>query len=335
MNALLVAVLVVVGASASARTRDLQVEAVAASGAELPELREAVARALLVGGARVVMRGPTTGACEYCAHIKVTEVAPGIFRVESEDQGAVSATTLDLSAGSRMLDRARAIAIHARLLVGRASSEAKGQDVAAFPAHKPVAKTAPAQAKSNPPMAAASVVRDPSPVRTIEPPAPAPVPPESKPPLRVVEAKLPNREPKLAEKKEPAPSRPETTEGASAARADLVAVPSHEAPKSLWPWIPTLVGAGAALSAGACALVALQRYDGLSDRNQTLDSARSLKSSGENWQTAAYVLSGVAAVGLGVGIVGFATRSSEGHAVAASLSPLPNGGMATMAWGLP
>jgi len=101
MNALLVAVIVVLGASASTCTRDLQVEAVAASGAELPELREAVARALLVGGARVVMRGPTTGACEYCAHIKVTELAPGIFRIESEDQGEVSATTLDLSSGSR------------------------------------------------------------------------------------------------------------------------------------------------------------------------------------------------------------------------------------------
>jgi hypothetical protein len=128
MNALLVAVIVVLGASASTCTRDLQVEAVAASGAELPELREAVARALLVGGARVVMRGPTTGACEYCAHIKVTELAPGIFRIESEDQGEVSATTLDLSSGSRLHDRARAIAIHARLLVGSPPSEAKAQD---------------------------------------------------------------------------------------------------------------------------------------------------------------------------------------------------------------
>jgi hypothetical protein len=355
MNALLAAVIVVLGASASTRTRDLQVEAVAASGAELPELREAVARALLVGGARVVMRGPTTGACEYCAHIKVTEVAPGIFRVESEDQGDIGSTILDLSSGSRLLDRARAIAIHARLLVGRPASEGKGQDVAALPARKPVAKTASAQAKINPPLAAGPVARDPSPVRA-EPvaavaPTPAPGPlalpatpseatrmqpgrSESKPPIRIVEAKRPNGEPRVAEQKEPAPKRQET-EVASAPRVNLVAVPSHEAPRSLWPWLPTLVGAGAALSAGVCALVARQRYDGLSDRSQSLGSARSLKSSGETWQTAAYVLSGVAAAGLGVGIVGFATRSSEGHTVAASLSPIPSGGIATMAWGLP
>jgi hypothetical protein len=357
---LVAAMIMVLGASSAARARDVQVEAVAATGVELPELRDAVAQALVVGGARVVMRGPITGACEYCVRIKVTEISPGIFRVDAMDQERLASTTLDLSAGSRLLDRARAIAIHARLLADRpAGSERKGPEVAGLPARKPEVKAAPVQVKTNGQIAPVSVAQEPSPARASEPfpiVAPAPPPPmpllaqpvatpeptraqpgraETKAPSRSVEMKRSvATEAKPVEMKGMAPARRDATEAATV-RTDLVAAPSNVTSKPQWPWIPTAIGAGAAIGAGICAFMARQKYDGLSDKTQSLDSARSLKSSGESWQTAAIVLSGVAAAGLGVGIAGFATRSSGEHAVTAAVSPTFGGGMAMMAWELP
>jgi hypothetical protein len=127
------------------------------------------------------------------------------------------------------------------------------------------------------------------------------------------------------------PARPEAKAGSalhlSAART--------AAPRPWWPWIPTAVGAGAAIAAGICAAVARDRYNGLSDKGQSYDSARALKSQGESWQLASFVLAGVAVAGLGTGIVGFSTRSSGGPSVAALVSPVQGGAMVALAGDLP
>lgn len=355
MNALMAAVIMLLGTSASPRATDLQVEALTTTGAELPELGDAVARALVMGGARVVMRGPTAVPCMDCTQVKVTELGAGVFKIVVKAQDKLASTTLDLSTGNRLLDRARAIAIHARLLTDRpAASEAKGLETVAPPTRKPEVRAASARDKSKAqatpvPVARESPVTVPEPL-PVAPASAAPLPPaqpaarpesirvqvsrgETAAPSRDSEAKRPVAAESKNEK-DRAPTRRDVAEGAPA-RADLIASPAHEMSKPQWPWLPTAIGAGAAIGAGICAFMARQKYDGLSDRNQSLDSARSLKSSGERWQTAAIVLSGAAAAGLGVGIAGFAMRSSGGHTVKAAVSPSPGGGMAMMAWELP
>jgi hypothetical protein len=356
----LAALMITLGASSSARTRDLQVEAVAAAGSELPELREAVSRALLVGGARVVMRGPIAGACENCTRIKVTELSPGIFRIEVVDQDNTTSTTLDLSSGTRLLDRARAIAIHARLLVGRSSGSNGPAQAQARPPRTPKAKpalSASAPVTTSPPGpeplarpteawsgrdVASSAPNTPSPPLPSAKPEPVPARPahdDSKTPSLIAEARRPvPSEAKVVEtKKLPAGQREtEATPSPAAietARADVAVSKTTSRPK--WPWIPSAVAAGAGLAAGFCALMARNRYDGLSDKTQSLDSARSLKSSGKDWQMAGYVLAGVAAAGLAAGIVGFTLPASGGRTANATLAPIPGGGMAMMTWGVP
>jgi hypothetical protein len=44
-----------------------------------------------------------------------------------------------------------------------------------------------------------------------------------------------------------------------------------------WPWIPTIVGSGAAVAAGICAVVARDRYNALSDKTQTLPNRAGLE----------------------------------------------------------
>lgn len=137
MSGVTAAMLVVLALAAPLRTPDLQVEAVNASGAGLPELAEAVARALVAGGARVVLRGPSSGSCEYCAKVRVTEIAPGECEVAIQHEQRAASTTLHLPAGSLLFDRARAIAIQTRLLMAwRTAPEPKPKEIAARPVRK-------------------------------------------------------------------------------------------------------------------------------------------------------------------------------------------------------
>jgi hypothetical protein len=106
-------------------------------------------------------------------------------------------------------------------------------------------------------------------------------------------------------------------------------------PMQRWPWIPTVIGSGAAVAAGICALLARNRYNALSDKSQPYDSASALKSEGENYQVASIVLSGVAVAGVATGVIGFATRSPARPTVAALVTPVPGGGMITVAGELP
>jgi hypothetical protein len=116
--------------------------------------------------------------------------------------------------------------------------------------------------------------------------------------------------------------------------AELVAARAAT-PKAQWPWIPTAIGAGAAVAAGVCSVVARGHYDALSDQQQSYGSARAHKSAGEKWQNASLVLSGVAVVGVGTGLIGFLTRSAGGSSVTTLASPVPGGGMIAIAGDFP
>ena len=380
MNGVTAAMLVMLGLSAPLHTPDLQVEAVTASGAELPELAEAVARALVAGGARVVLVGPTSRPCEYCGKVRVTETGPGLCRVEVRHEQHVASTTMHLPAGSSLFDRARAIAIQAHLLMPwQAVAASKGKEVTARPTRKVEAPATSAAAQvSAPPSAttraessrslasriAPGPVPPPIPVR-VAAPAPAvvegPAPPalptvvytsrtDSKPVSRPGEAKpLARPEAKPVSRATPAEvgqseSKPESPIEAAAEqpRGEAGGLPSAELvaaraakPKRRWPWIPTAIGAGAAVAAGVCAVVARGHYNALSDTTQPYGSAQAHKSAGENWQTASLVLSGVAVVGVGTGIIGFSARSSGGSSVTTMASPVPGGGVIAIAGDFP
>jgi len=366
MNGMTAALLVVLGLAGPARAPDLQVEATSASGAGLPELTDAVARALVAGGARVVLKPPASEPCAYCARVVVVESGPGVCRVEVSQERHRAAATLRLPAGSPLLDRARAIAIQARLLVTwETSAAAKPREVAARPPARKLDRSASAERSLLAPESArtevaapvAAPAREPmpSPVLPSErplareplagarPPGVGPVAPPKPPPRAEVksvtraEAKLPAEDRPAVEIAREAPAEPERRtpakrvrpESDAARAADLTAsVPAVRKP--LWPWIPTAIGAGGAVAAGACALLARDRYNGLSDRTQPYTRAQALKSEGESWQLASFVLAGVAVAGVGTGVVGFATRSPV-----VTAAPVPGGGVVALTGGLP
>lgn len=350
MSCMAKAMFVVLSAVAPLRAPDLQVEAATASGAALPELADAVARALVAGGARVVLRGPGSGACEYCAQVTVTEVRPGSFLVEANQDRHAASATLRLPAGSSLFDRARAIAIQARLLVTwRRGGDVKAKEVASRPTlRKPEPKTAAEPPGPSPEVATLALPPIPAWDRSLPPiPMPEPVPEPPPPPAvqpspdfaapapaeyaeraeRTPATRVEKQPARRAERRASESRRPEST---STAGVDVArARPASQKPQ--WPWIPTVVGAGAAVGAGICAWTARNRYDALGDKTRDYESAKALKSAGERWQWASIVLSGAAVVGLTTGIVGFATRSSGSSSVTALASPLPGGGMLAVA----
>jgi hypothetical protein len=351
--------LVVLGLSGAARAPDLEVEAVTATGRAVPELAEAVARALVAGGARVVLKAPTSAACQYCAKVAVVEEAQGACRIEVSQNRHKASAVLRLPSASPLLDRARAIAIQARLLVTwETKPETRAKETVHEPARKPEttlaaalptpppapardepAPPAPARATATPPEtarpAAEPVPADrPAPLASSAPgrssaPASAPTPgtvarPPSSKPASGTDAK-----PKLAEREERSPSFTRSPRSLLAPALDLHTTAGPPGPR--WPWIPIAIGAGAAIAAGLCAGIARDRYDALSDRSQTVASAQAIKSEGERWQLASFVLAGTAAVGLGAGLIGFATGSKT-TAVAV---PTRDGGVVAIMGELP
>jgi hypothetical protein len=370
MSGVTAAMLVVLALAAPLRTPDLQVEAVTASGAGLPELAEAVARALVAGGARVVLRGPSSGSCEYCAKVRVTETAPGECEVAIEHEQHAASTKLRLPAGSQLFDRARAIAIQARVLMTwRTPADSKAKEVAVRPPRRTDARSTseatkfvvpPVSAKVDPylatrrqpvptpePSPAAPLVSIPAPAPMVPVPGPAEAAPlvtytsrsdgkpasvsgagrpvaaaEAKPVQADATARIPQSESKPSE-----PAAKPRSDATRASAADLAASRRVGGEKSRWPWIPTVIGGGAAIAAGICAAQSRGHYDALADKNQPVDSATSHKSAGERWQTASLVLAGVAVAAVGTGIIGFATASSDGASVTALAAPIPGGGM--------
>ena len=87
------ALLLLLALSPGLRAPDLQVEAGTPTGVEVPELAEAVARALVASGARVFLGGPANDPCPRCARVAVTDLGQGRCRIEvTQDSRTTSAT---------------------------------------------------------------------------------------------------------------------------------------------------------------------------------------------------------------------------------------------------
>ncbi len=337
MNA---ALLLLLGLSAPLRAPDLEVEAITTAGAELPELADAVARALVAGGARVMLGGPTSARCLYCAKVAVIESAQGLCRIDVRQEHHSAAAVLSFPPGSPLFDRARAIAIQARLLVTwETGPDAKPKNALTRSGnHKAERKNPVERAAAEP----SSTQAEPARPATGEP-RPAPRVPSE-----------PAREPPKPAPEHPAAARENVKRSGAKSIAPAVAKPTQDAPirtepmlavvrppdgaawtQKEWPWLPTLLGTSAAMAAGICAVVARNRYNALSDKSQPYASAQALKTEGQDWQIASLVLAGVAAVGLGAGITGFVTRPPEHASVAGLVAPIPGGGMFAIAGDLP
>jgi len=329
------ALVVLLGLSAPLRAPDLQVEAATTAGTEFPELADAVARALVASGARVVLRGPSSGPCLYCAKVVVIEAGQGSCHVEVRqdvNQERHTATaTLHFPAGSPLFDRARAIAIQARLLVTwETNPETRNKQTSARSSTRkserkstlehPVPEVPGTVTALVPaaPIKEAELVPGPVPGRIPDPPSERRVDPGLVAPVTSVER---------TENNEIEPAHAGAHRGPSAEVASVSLQPRAKQ----WPWIPTLVGSGAAVAAGICAVVARDRYNALSDKSQPFQAAQALKGEGQNWQVASFVLAGVAAAGLTTGLIGFVTRSSERSSLSAVATPIPAGGIVAVA----
>jgi len=342
------ALVVLLGVSAPLRAPDLQVEAATTAGADFPELADAVARALVASGARVVLRGPSSGPCLYCAKVEVVEAGQGSCRVEVKQdikqERHIAAATLHFPAGSPLFDRARAIAIQARLLVTwETNPETRNKETLArsstrkserkSPIELPIPESQGAVAALVPaaPIKEPELIPGPVPVRLPDPAPERRADPVLVAPVTYIDRAEAKKPADRVESKASETVRARSTRGPSAEVASVSLQP-HE---KQWPWIPTIVGSGAAVAAAICAVVARDRYNALSDKSQPFQAAQSLKGQGQKWQVASFVLSGVAAAGLTTGLFGFITRSSERSSLSAVAAPVPGGGMVAVAGNWP
>jgi hypothetical protein len=268
--------------------------------------------------------------------VAVTDLGQGRCRVDVTQDSRAASTTLSLGTGIALFDRARAIAIQARLLVRGepvARQESQRQRKGATKPESEAPKVAvPAVAELPSPRSMPELPREPAASKASSTdPAPAPA---TLPARRVeVAAPSPRPTPMLAERTQPAPKVEERKRQSPTLETAVVAR-KVEPGAARWPWIPFTVGVGAAAGAALCAFASQQRYDALSDKSRPYSQAVSLKQEGENWQTAAFIASGVAAAGLGVGIWGFVT-SRPANAVTPTVAVLPGGAMFAMTGGLP
>jgi hypothetical protein len=249
---------------------------------------------------------------------------------------------LNFPAGSPLFDRARAIAIQARLLVtwetspdtrhkatAARSSTRKSERKSAIEPPVPKAKVAVAVSMSPAPIKEAELAAGPASLRI-----PDPVVAQKQRVDAVLAApvtRVDQADSKTAAT-QPENKAPETVRARSPRGPSVeVASVSLQPYEKRWPWIPTMVGSGAAVAAGICAVVARDRYNALSDKSQPFQSAQALKGEGQNWQLASFVLSGVAVAGLATGLIGFVTRSPERSSLSAVATPIPEGGMVAVA----
>jgi len=336
------ALVVLLGLSAPLRAPDLQVEATTTAGAALPELADAISRALVASGARVVLRGPSSDSCLYCAKVAVIEAEQGSCRVEVSQERHTASAALNFPAGSPLFDRARAIAIQARLLVTwETGPDSRAKEGVARPStRRPERKILVEDADPETRVATAgtapfkeaglvSGARPESiPVRSSDPVV---VPERRGDTVLVAPVTYADRTgAQLADRAQPQKSETARARPQRAQREEVVAV-SLEPQKRQWPWIPTILGSGAAVAAGICAIVSRDRYNALSDRSQPYQTAQALKGEGQNWQIASFVLSGVALAGVSTGLIGFVMRSPERASLSAVAAPMPGGAMLAVA----
>jgi hypothetical protein len=312
--------------SPAVRLPDLQVEAGTMSGADLPELAEALAHALVASGARVVMGGPANDPCARCARVVVVDIGAGHCRVDVTQNQHTSSVALAFDAETPLFERVRAIAIQARLLVTRESTteptrkEQKNRMGGPPPETHAEGDTVSRAEKSSEAVAVPNEDKLREPTRKEEGATQAP----AAPPSSV------NGSAKSAE------SKPDWEKPAPALlpRPEAIAQ-SSQAGSLHWPWIPTVVGASAAIATGLCLLMAQRRYDAMADKSRLHVEIIELKNEGEAWQTAAIVTSSVALIGLATGIVGFATAGSRNSAITPTATVLNGGGMVALTGTLP
>jgi hypothetical protein len=291
-----VVVLLVALAAAPAPTPDVHVTARTAAGTDAAELARAIGRALVATGATVVMGSDASEPCRgaRCVRLAVQEERPGRFRVEARHPGHFAAAAVEVPPEATVFERARAIAVQARLLID-------------WPLEDP--SPAPAAPPPRRPLPPAPVLAAPAPAVELLPAVAPPV--ESQPPPPPAEPPAPIVAPV---------GRP------PAALAAAVARPVEPTHAPTWAWISTLTGAGAGVAAGVCALIANDRYQALSDRSIPLADARRVRDQGKRFQTAGLVLGGVAVAGLGAGAAGFwlgGTALPEGGGTLAIAGSLP------------
>jgi hypothetical protein len=351
-------------ALAAAEVPELSVAVTDPAGAPLPELAQAVGRALGATGARLA------DTCEgECVRLRVLTLRPGRYRVEVSQGPRSATTTVDLPPDATLLERARALAIEARLLI-------------TWPLRLPAPTPPPEPAPSRPPPEPVVVRPEPpravpAPARTSPTPAPLPTRPVVSQTPEIPERPAPvvSRTPAIPERPvvSPTPAIPErpapppepeapaqepaqaadaapevvseiavTTEPPEpAVRKPLLPVPLPdtaieapvETPRRTWPWIPTVTAAVTGLAAGGCALAANSDYRALTDRTAKPEDAPRIRDEGKALQTASLVLGGVAVVAAVAATVGFALPTERGPTL--QLTPLPGGAGVSLAGSLP
>jgi hypothetical protein len=312
--------------SPAVRLPDLQIEAGTMSGVDLPELAEALAHALVASGARVVMGGPANDPCARCVRVVVVDMGAGHCRVNVTQNQHTSSVTLTFDAETTLFERVRAIAIQARLLVTwESTTEATRKEQKNRPGGRPPEARADGDTVSRAEKSseAAAVpnedkLREPARREEVATRAPAASLSSASKSTESVAAK--------PDSKKPAPiflPRPEAV------------AQSSQAGSLRWPWIPTVVGASAAIATGLCLLMAQRRYDAMADKSRLHVEIIELKNEGEAWQTAAIVASSVALIGLATGIVGFATAGSRNSTITPTATVLSGGGMVALTGRLP
>jgi hypothetical protein len=325
------------------RVPDLQVEAGTAAGVELPELAEAVARTLIASGARVFLGGPANKPCARCARVAVTDLGQGRCRIDITQGAHMASTILNLGESSPLFDRARAIAIQVRLLV-------RGEPVDRLPesSGRPLVRKGAAKPAPERPGVESPAIADSPPVETRSAPelprepgasvsVASPVAPLPSTRRTEASATTPLPKPALAERSPP-PRRQAEEEKRQSERsepADVVHLRKAKTTSARWPWIPVTIGVGATVAAGLCALAARDRYDALSNKSRSYPQAVSLRQDGKNWQTTAFIASGVAVAGLGLGIWGFVTSGSAAKPLSPTMAMIPGGAMVALTGGLP
>ena len=261
-----------------------QIDARSESGSDTPEIREAIARALVAGGMRVILGGKDQD-CDRCARVSIVEIKGGTYEIQVDQDRRHASSLVRLAIDTPLLDKARALAVQVRLLTKPAPRPA-------IPRHTGTKVTP----------ALVTVTTEPLPIPDLPKPTPMTtvVPAPASPPAIPVSARP-------AIPSEPASAKPAAPvdSPALAAKADPPRL-AGETPR--WPYIPLSIGVAAGISAAVCGLLARDRYDALANRNWSLAEARSLKSQGENLQVAGVVLGGTAVVGSLVAWVGFSKK---------------------------
>lgn len=320
------ALLLLIALSPAARLPDLQVEAGTMGGVDLPELADALARALVSSGARVVLGGPANDPCSHCARVVLLDMGQNRCRVDVIQNQHTSSVGLTFDAETTLFEKVRAIAIQARLLVKwEITPEVKRKEPRnKTEVHSPEARAAgyavAGVEKSSEVVIPPSEGNPREPAHNEEDVARSPVDPQvpAAGSAEKVEAKPDARKPAMVLL--PAP--------------DVVAQ-SSVAGSPRWPWLPTAIGASAAVAAGLCLLMAKRRYDAMADKSRLHVEIIELQNEGETWQTAAIVTSSLAVIGFATGVVGFVTAGSRKVTLAPTATVLSGGGLVALTGTLP